>query len=166
MVPSTDSNAIDPPSEAVQLWFSLSGGPATAVGVGAEVLAPDRLRLLFAPWSALDAAKGDVYRVHKGDDGKLWAREKIEASGFCTIRLVLTDDSPIGSLNAGVEAVLDKFFALGVTGSGMFGLAVIDIPRDADITRVRRLLDSGQRDGWWDYDELCVTDAWRRATKP
>jgi len=86
VVPSTDSSASDPPSEAVQLWFPLSGGPATAVGVSAEVLAPDRVRLLFAPWFALDAAKGDVYRVHRGDDGKLWVREKIEASGFRALR--------------------------------------------------------------------------------
>jgi len=48
----------------------------------------------------------------------------------------------------------------------MFGLTVVDVPPDADLTRVRRLLDAGQRDGWWDYDELCVTDAWRTAAKP
>lgn len=28
----------------------------------------------------------------------------------------------------------------------MFGLAVIDVPPDADLTGVRRLMDSGQRD--------------------
>ncbi|MGZ6790963.1 MAG: hypothetical protein ACXVGQ_13710, partial [Mycobacteriaceae bacterium] len=60
-----------------------------------------------------------------------------------------------------VEAILDKFTALGVTGSGVFGLTVIDVPPDADLYRVRQLLDTGQRDGWWDYDELCVTDVWK-----
>jgi myo-inositol catabolism protein IolC len=48
----------------------------------------------------------------------------------------------------------------------MFGLTAIDVPPDADLRLIRQLLDIGQRDGWWDYDELCVTDAWNAATTP
>jgi len=84
----------EPSSEVVRVWFQMAGGPATAVGVGAEALAPDRVRLLFAPWAALNAAKADVYRVRMEDDGEIWAQEKVDASGFCAIRLVLTDNSP------------------------------------------------------------------------
>lgn len=116
MVPSTDSDATEPASEVVQVWFPMSGGPATALGVGAAALAPDRVRLSNAPWAALNAAKADVYRVQKESDGLLWVKEKIEASGFCAIRLVLTDGSPIGSLNAGVEAVLEKVLRSGCHG--------------------------------------------------
>lgn len=106
------------------------------------------------------AAKADVFRVQPDADGKLWVEEKLEASGYCAIRLALVPDGPLGPLTADVDAILDKFTALGVTGSGMFGLAVIDVPPDADLHLVRQLLDKGQRDGWWDYDELYVTDAW------
>jgi hypothetical protein len=155
-----------PSSEVVRVRFVMSGGPATAMSVPAELLAPDRVRLLSAPWAALNAAKADVYRVQTEDDGELWAQEKIQASGFCALRLILTDDSPLGTLNAGVEALLEKFSALGVTGSGMFGLAVIDLPPDCDLTVVRDLLDTGQRDGWWDFEELCVTDAWKAMRTP
>jgi Domain of unknown function (DUF4265) len=144
----------------------MSGGPATGLGMGAEVLAPDRVRLQSAPWAALNAAKGDVFHVQRSADGQLWAQEKLEASGYCAIRLVLAPDSPLGPLKARVDAILDKFTALGITGSGMFGLAVIDVPPDADLYLVRQLLDTGQHDGWWDYDELCVTDAWKAATSP
>src|SRR2546423_7978020 len=28
----------------------------------------------------------------------------------------------------------------------------------------RQLLDTGTRDGWWDYDELCVNPAWQAAS--
>ncbi|MEV6630417.1 hypothetical protein AB0M54_06670 [Actinoplanes sp. NPDC051470] len=56
----------------------MSGGPASALGVPAEVLAPDRVRLLFAPWAALNAARADVYRVRKEEDGRLWAQEKLD----------------------------------------------------------------------------------------
>jgi hypothetical protein len=100
------------------------------------------------------------------EDGQLWAEEKLEASGYCAIRLVLTDGSPLGSLNAGVQAILDKFSDLGVTGAGMFGLAVIDVPPDVDLMHVRCLLHAGRRDGWWDYDELCVTDPWKTMSEP
>jgi hypothetical protein len=98
-------------------------------------------------------------------DGRLWVREKVEASGFCAIRLDIDDGSPIGSLNAGVNAALDILAAVGVTGDGMFGLAVIDIPPDADLTEVRDLLEVGRREGWWTYQDLCVTEAWK-ATAP
>lgn len=148
----------------VQVWFRMSGDPATALGMSAEALAPHRVRLLSAPWAAPNAAKADVFRVQRGTDGQLWALEKLEASGFCAIRVGLAPDSPLGPVKHRVDAILDKFTALGITGDGMFGLAVIDVPPDADLYLVRQLLDTGQRDGWWDYDELCVTEAWKAAT--
>ncbi|MEV0392166.1 hypothetical protein [Polymorphospora rubra] len=43
---------------------------------------------------------------------------------------------------------------------------MIDVPPDADLHAVRRLPDAGQRDGWWAYEELCVTDTWTAATPP
>ena len=144
----------------------MSGGPATALGMGAEALSPDRVRLPRAPWAALNAAKDDIFRVQRQRDGELWVQEKFEASGYCAIRVLLASDSPLGPLEAGTEAILDKFTALGVTGSGMFGFTVIDVPPTADLHLVRHLLDIGKRDGWWDYDELCVTDAWKAAAKP
>jgi hypothetical protein len=157
---SSSRAEIDLPPGWVQVWFPMSGGPATSIGMGAEALTLDRVRLPTAPWAALNAAKGDVFRVERGQDGYLWVREKLQASGYCAIRVVHAPESPLGPFEAGVDAILDKFAPLGVTGSGMFGIAVIDVPPDADLHAVRRLLVIGHRDGWWNYDELCVTDAW------
>jgi hypothetical protein len=163
---STGDAVNEPPAECVQVWFPMSGGPATALGMGVEALPADRVRLPRAPWAALNAAKGDIFGVQQETDGKLWIQEKLEASGYCAIRVMLATGSPLGPLDAGTEAILEKFTALGVTGSGMFGLTAIDVPPDADLRLIRQLLDIGQRDGWWDYDELCVTDAWNAATTP
>lgn len=151
------------PPAVVHVWFPMSGGPASAMSTPAEMLAPDRVRLLYAPWAAVNAAKADVYRVRREHDGQLCAQEKLEASGFCAIRLFLSDDGPFQAVRDGVEAALDRFSALGVSGTGMFGVAVIDVPPGADLSRVSRLLDEGQRDGWWEYLELCVTDDWTAA---
>ncbi|WP_158566264.1 DUF4265 domain-containing protein [Micromonospora craterilacus] len=71
----------------------------------AEALSPDRVRLPFAPWAALDAAKGDIFRVQREEDGQLWVREKLEASGYCAIRVILAADSPLGPLDVGTEAM-------------------------------------------------------------
>jgi hypothetical protein len=76
----------------------MSGGPATGFGMGAEALSPDRVRLPSAPWAALNAARGDVFRVERGTDGRLWVREKLEASGFCAIRVQLVPDGPLNAL--------------------------------------------------------------------
>ncbi|MFI7543433.1 DUF4265 domain-containing protein [Actinoplanes sp. NPDC049599] len=160
---STNDAAVEPPTGWVQVWFALRGCNASAFGMGAEALSPDRVRLPRAPWFPLNATKGDIFRVQAGDENKLWVQDKIQASGYCAIKLMLADDSPLGPIDTGTEAMVDKFIPLAVTGLGMFGVAVIDVPPEADLRRVRHLLDEGQHEGWWDYDELCVTDAWRTA---
>ncbi|MBO4207188.1 DUF4265 domain-containing protein [Micromonospora echinofusca] len=161
---SSSHAAVELPPGWVQVWFRMSGGPATGLGISAEALPPERVRLRRAPWAALNAAKGDIFRVRRDADGQLWAHEKLEASGFCAVRVTLAPDSPLGPPEPGVDAILDRFTALSVTGAGMFGLAVIDIAPDADLHLVRQLLDTGRRDGWWDYQELCVTEAWEAAS--
>ncbi|MDG4809325.1 DUF4265 domain-containing protein [Micromonospora sp. WMMD1120] len=134
--------------------------------MGAQPLAPDRVRLPSAPWAKLNAAKGDIFRVQRDEDGQLWVREKLEASGYCAIRVTLAPGSPLGPLDVGTEAILERFSALGIPGTGMFGVTAIDVPPNADLRRVRHLLDTGKRYGWWGYDELCVTEAWRTVVAP
>ena len=73
----------------VQVWFRLSGGPANALGMGAEVLSPDRVRLPCAPWAALNAAKGDVFQVQRGTDGQLWIQDPSSAVRGHTSMIVL-----------------------------------------------------------------------------
>jgi hypothetical protein len=160
---STNDALVEPPTGWVQVWFALTGWNASAFGMGAEVLSPDQVRLPRAPWFPLNAAKGDIFRVQLGDEDKLWVQNKIQAAGYCAIKLMLAEDGPLGPITTGTEAMVDSFTPLAITGLGMFGVAVIDVPPEADLRRVRHLLDTGRRDGWWDYDELCITDAWKMA---
>ncbi|PZG23816.1 hypothetical protein C1I95_02760 [Micromonospora craterilacus] len=105
-MPSTGDAVVTPAAaERVRVWFPMSGRPASALGMRAEALSPDRVRLPFAPWAALDAAKGDIFRVQREEDGQLWVREKLEASGYCAIRVILAADSPLGPLDVGTEAM-------------------------------------------------------------
>jgi Domain of unknown function (DUF4265) len=52
-----------------------------------------------------------------------------------------------------------------VPGEGIeqYGMVALDVPPDADLAAVKRLLREGERDGWWEYEESCTGDAWQAA---
>lgn len=39
------------------------------------------------------------------------------------------------------------------------------MPPDVDLDAVKRLLDDGERDNWWEFEEGCINDAWIVAGK-
>jgi len=153
------SDPLDP--LVVQVWFRMPpGSNATSMGMPAELIAPDRARLRWAPWSALDVAKDDELRVEQEHDGTWWFKEKIAASGYCAIQLWATDDADLEHFD---KAALAAFAPLQVSGQGMFGFLVLDVPPTANLSMVRRVLSDGERNGRWTVDELCVTAAWQAA---
>ncbi len=38
-----------------------------------------------------------------------------------------------------------------------------DVPPDVDLAAAKRLLREGERDGWCEYEEGCIGDAWLAA---
>ncbi|WP_203920311.1 DUF4265 domain-containing protein [Rugosimonospora africana] len=42
----------------------------------------DTVRLYNSPWFARNVANGDLFRVRRGEDGQLWADERLEWSGY------------------------------------------------------------------------------------
>lgn len=151
----------DLPDRWVQVWFRMSpGSNATSIGMGAELVAPDQVRLPMAPWGTFDAAKDDIFRIERDSDGQWWVKEKVTASGNCAIRIWATDES---NLEHFTDVVLADLAPLGVSGQGMFGLVVLDVPPTADLAAVRRLLRDGEHADRWTVDELSVTATWRAA---
>jgi hypothetical protein len=149
------------PDGWVQVWFLMPpGSNASSMGMGAELVAPDRVRLPSAPWGAFDAAKHDILRVEQNRDGQWWVKEKITASGYCAIRIWAPNDSGLEHFE---DVVLVALAPLQVSGAGMSGLVVLDFPPTADLPGVRRLLRDGERTDRWTVEELCVTAAWRAA---
>lgn len=63
------------------------------------------------------------------------------------------------------DACRDQLAPLGVTGEGFerYRLVALDVPPYADIAAVKRLLHDGTRDGWWEYEEGCISDVWQAA---
>lgn len=136
--------------------------PAASEGLWAVTVTSDTVRLHNTPWFVRGVANGDLIRVRRSEDGQLWADERLEWSGRCAIRIIPFKAGPLGGSR---RRVLDAFAPLGVTGEGIeqYGMVALDVPPDVDLAAVKRLLEDGTRDGWWDYEEGCVGDAWMAA---
>jgi hypothetical protein len=133
--------------------------PATTERLWAVPLGEGLVRIDNIPWFVRNIAFGDIVQTRTDPDGGLWAAERIQWSGHCTIRVVPFDD---GALAGSRQAVLAALAPLGVEGEGIerFGLVALDVPPAVDLGAVKRLLGRGAKDGWWDYEEGCVSDAW------
>jgi hypothetical protein len=137
-----------PPASVESLW-------AVDVGDGT-------VRLDNTPWFVRGVARRDIIRVEVDGEGGLWAGETVQASQHCTIRLIVLKD---GGSAAARQTVLETFHRLGTTGEGIeqFRMVALDVPPDADLPRIRKLLEHGEAEGWWQWEEGCVTTAWRAA---
>jgi hypothetical protein len=69
---------------------------------------------------------------------------------------------PKGALAGSHQAVIDLFAPLGADGEGIeqYGMVSLNVPPDADLVQVKGLLVHGFGEGWWDYEEGCIGDAW------
>ncbi|MGW0185782.1 DUF4265 domain-containing protein [Streptomyces sp. NPDC003362] len=134
--------------------------PASVESLWALDLGDGTVRLDNTPWFVRGVASGDVVRVEVDDEGLRWAGETVQASENCTIRLIVLKD---GGSAAARQTVLETFHRLGTTGEGIeqFRMVALDIPPEADIQRIRKLLEHGDEKGWWHWEEGCVTAAWR-----
>nr|WP_272933150.1 DUF4265 domain-containing protein [Streptomyces sp. SN-593] len=68
-----------------------------------------------------------------------------------------------GGSAAARPTVLETFHRLGTTGEGIeqFRMVALDVPPDADLPRIRKLLEHGEAEGWWHWEEGGVTARWR-----
>lgn len=135
--------------------------PAVSEGLWAIQLGRDLFRLDNTPWFVRGVAADDVVRAEQ-DASRVWRfAERSESGGRLTIRVA---PSGIGSGEEGRQAVLDAFKELGVSGEGIsspISLVALDIPPGAPYARLKALLQAGEADGRWFYEDGCVSAEWR-----
>jgi hypothetical protein len=103
-------------------------------------------------------ALGDVVRAVADGDGSLWAVERTEESGNCTIR--------VAPLDVDQRTVFDTFGAMGVFGEGLGGgvdIVALNVPQNAEFARIKTVLQQGEADGRWAHEEGSITRAWSSA---
>ncbi|WP_239091097.1 DUF4265 domain-containing protein [Asanoa iriomotensis] len=137
--------------------------PYDTEGLWARLVTADTARVANVPFLQDGVAEGDVVRFTTDDDGVRWSVERVEASGNCTIRVLPLPDGPLGR---SARAVHEKFAPFGLGGetfSAEFPFVALTVPADTDLGAVKVLLESGETEGWWAFEEGCITDAWRDA---
>jgi len=157
----------DPVDDMVKVRFALdkdeSGWPpAESEGLWAQPVAAGRFRLDNTPWFVRGVAADDVIEAESDNAGVWWFARVLERGGRVVVRVIPRRDGPLGPDR---QKVLDAFASLGVSGEGMaapVNMVALDIGPDAPVGAVKRLLEQGEADGRWHYEEGCVTDEWLR----
>lgn len=108
------------PADYVRVRFHLlqdddGWPPVASEGLWALPLGGNLVRLDNIPWFPRNVASGDTIRTRTDSDGVLWATDKVEWSGNCTIRVIPFREGPLGGSR---QAVLDAFAGVGVDGEG------------------------------------------------
>jgi hypothetical protein len=151
----------------VKVWFRfvprVGWLPYDSEGLWARPVTADTARIANVPFLQDGVAEGDVVRFTTNDEGLRWAVGRVEASGNCTIRVLPVPKGPLGR---SAQAVHEQFARFGLGGevfSEELPLVAFHVPADADLAEIKALLRSGEADGWWHFEEGCITDAWRDA---
>lgn len=154
-------------NDLVKVWFRFVPRegwlPHDTEGLWARPVAEDTARVANVPFLQDGVAEGDVVRFTVDKDGLRWAVGRVEASGNCTIRVLPIPGGPLGR---SARAVHERFARFGLGGeafSDELPLVAFNVPADGDLAGIKSLLRSGAADGWWYFEEGCVTDAWRDA---
>jgi hypothetical protein len=118
----------------------------------AESLGDSRYRLLNSPFFTFGVSAEDIVLAEQAGDS-LAFRRVLSRGGHSTYRLYLQNGEtiqssnfnehwkPISSLGATFENANDRFVA-------------VDIPPKCDVQEIYRLLQAGEDDGFWAFEEV------------
>lgn len=134
--------------------------PVSAERVWAQALGAERFQLDNVPWFARGVAENDVVRAvaRSASEWPIFV-ETVEWSGNLTIRVIPFRAGPLAGSQ---EEVLARLTPLGAEGeaAGGYPIVALTIPVGVERAPIRGLLDRGVAEGWWEYEEGCVDDAW------
>lgn len=163
----TPSEPIAAETDRIKVWYRFVPRegwlPYSAEGLWATRLSSDTARVESVPFLQDGVAEGEVVRFVTDADGLHWAKERVEASGNCTVRVLPVPSGPLGRNARAVYEHLSPFGLGGEVFSEEFPLVAFTVPADADLGRIKALLIRGQENGWWHVEVGCATDAWHDA---
>lgn len=117
----------------------------------AEDLGGGKYRLRNTPFAVYGFSFEDVVRAEELE-GRLQVTSPVHRSGRSTYRIFLEKGlsvndpvfesswQPLRDLGCNLESATDRLIA-------------VDVPPEADLARIRDLLDRGEASGVWDYEE-------------
>jgi hypothetical protein len=120
--------------------------------VWAEAVGEERLKLKNSPFYAKGVSFQDVINVKKIENDIFLFDSVLIAEGHSTYRIIVAKSTPheifenywkpIEGLGCSYEAAKD-----------LYSILAVDVPSETDIHEVYRLLEKGEEDGVWDFEE-------------
>lgn len=163
----TPSEHVAAKGDRIKVWYRFVPRegwlPHDTEGLWATCLSSDTARVENTPFLQDGVAEDEIVRFVTDSEGLHWAKERVKASGNCTIRVLPVPSGPLGRSARAVHERLSPFGLGGEVFSEDFPLVAFTVPADADLGGIKALLIRGQEKGWWHFEVACATDGWRDA---
>lgn len=146
----TDTTEGSSQSNLVKVLFSNDGEDAIAETLWAEPVGKDIYKLRNSPFFFYGASFEDIVRALPAADGMLEFAEVVDRSGSSTYRIMVRESC--------TKDLFDKYrqrlIALGSSlERASHHLYAIDVPLGIDIDQVVEILDDGEANDVWDWEE-------------
>ncbi|MFI9365228.1 DUF4265 domain-containing protein [Kitasatospora sp. NPDC053057] len=109
----TPSGPVAAESNRIKVWFRFVPRedwlPYDTEGLWATRLSADTARVENIPFLQNGVAEGEAVRFVTDADGLRWSKERVEASGNCTIRVLPVPSGPLGRSARAVHERLSPF---------------------------------------------------------
>lgn len=134
-----------PPATSEMLW---------AVPIGESLFCLDNI-----PFFVRGVSCFDVIQARKATDGPLEYERLMEPRGHSTLRVIFHDtrDDP-RAIQDRVDDLRNRMRSLGCSSerSHMPRLVAFDIPPEVDFALIRAILDTGEKQQLWEYEEATI----------
>jgi hypothetical protein len=119
--------------------------------VWVESVADGKYRVRNIPTWAYDLSLDDVVEAHEAEDGRLMLDRVAGRGGHSTYRIIPFDGTDRKTFLSKWSLLEDEGCTYESHSSQP--LYAVDVPPAADIQRVYKLLEEGEQDGVWDFEE-------------
>jgi hypothetical protein len=133
--------------------------PATSETMWAVPLGQSRFRLDNIPFFVCGVSCYDIISARTQTEGPLKFERLIEFGGHSTVRVIVHDKPTDGrSLSDRVGDLRGRLRGLGCSSelSHIPRLFSIDVPPEVELAEVKRILDSGEKQDLWEYEEATI----------
>lgn len=149
MTTATGSSA-RPNLVKVLFYSNDNGGDSNTETLWAEPVGEDLYKLLNSPFFFYGASFEDIVRALPAGDGMLEFEEVVGRSGSSTYRVLVRKDCAQEQF----DDYRGRLVALGCSIERAQGrLYAIDVPPGVDVDQVVQLLDAGDSNEVWDWEE-------------
>lgn len=154
---------LDGPPERIRVRFGLERDeegwpPADSEYLWALLIGPEVARIDSIPFFVPGLSLEDLVSVRVSPAGQAVFLETLRWSGNCTLRIIPFAADP----EAGIMDVLAKISGSGVEAEvvGQLGIVAVNARPSANLGRLKKVLDRGDKKKWWTYEEACVGGGW------